>query len=45
MKFFLGTANIDEIKAACSWGVISGVTTNPPLVSREDGIDLLCPRA
>lgn len=39
MKFFLDTANIDEIKAACSWGVISGVTTNPTLVSKEGGID------
>ncbi|MDO5116269.1 MAG: fructose-6-phosphate aldolase [Synergistaceae bacterium] len=39
MKFFLDTANLDEVKRACSWGVISGVTTNPTLVSREGGID------
>ena len=35
MKFFLDTANIDEIKQACSWGVVAGVTTNPTLVSKE----------
>ena len=35
MKFFLDTANIDEIKDAASWGVLDGVTTNPTLVSRE----------
>jgi transaldolase len=39
MKFFLDTANLDEIKLAHSWGIISGVTTNPTLVSREGGID------
>lgn len=36
MKIFLDTANIDEIKKACSWGVIDGVTTNPSLISREN---------
>ena len=35
MKFFLDTANIGEIKQACSWGVVAGVTTNPTLVSKE----------
>lgn len=39
MKFFLDTANLDEIKEACSWGLISGVTTNPTLVSKEGNID------
>ena len=39
MKFFLDTANIEEVKAAHSWGVIAGVTTNPTLVSREGNID------
>ena len=39
MQFFLDTANLDEIKQAYSWGVISGVTTNPTLVSREGGVD------
>ncbi|KUK08023.1 MAG: putative transaldolase, partial [Caldanaerobacter subterraneus] len=35
MKFFLDTANIEEIKEAYSLGVISGVTTNPSLVAKE----------
>lgn len=35
MKFFVDTANIEEIKEADSWGVVDGVTTNPTLVSRE----------
>ncbi len=35
MKLFLDTANLEEIKQAVSWGVISGVTTNPTLVSKE----------
>lgn len=37
MKFFLDTANIAEIEEANSWGVLSGVTTNPTLYSREGG--------
>ena len=36
MEFFIDTANIDEIRTAESWGIISGVTTNPSLVSREE---------
>lgn len=35
MKFFLDTANLDEIKKAADMGVISGVTTNPSLIARE----------
>jgi transaldolase len=35
MKFFIDTANIDEIKQAHDLGLIDGVTTNPTLVSRE----------
>jgi transaldolase len=35
MKFFLDTANIDEIRNAADYGLIDGVTTNPSLVSRE----------
>lgn len=31
----MDTANIDEIKEASSWGVITGVTTNPSLVAKE----------
>ncbi|WP_172371331.1 fructose-6-phosphate aldolase [Sporosarcina jiandibaonis] len=36
MKFFIDTANFEEIKEAHSWGIISGVTTNPSLVAKED---------
>ncbi len=39
MKFFLDTANLEDIKTAHSWGVIAGVTTNPTLVSKEGNID------
>lgn len=39
MRFFLDTANLDEVKKACSWGVIAGVTTNPTLVAKESGVD------
>ena len=35
MKFFLDTANIDEIKDAHSMGMVDGVTTNPSLIARE----------
>ncbi len=37
MKFFIDTANIDQIKEAASLGVLDGVTTNPTLISREEG--------
>lgn len=37
MKFFLDTANLDEIKQAASMGILDGVTTNPTLVSKEEG--------
>ena len=36
MKFFIDTANIDEIKDAHSMGMVDGVTTNPTLIARED---------
>ena len=35
MKFFLDTANIDEIRSAAEYGLIDGVTTNPSLISKE----------
>ena len=35
MKFFIDTANIDEIKKTNDLGLLDGVTTNPTLVSRE----------
>jgi len=34
MKFFLDTANVDEIREAASLGLIDGVTTNPSLVAK-----------
>lgn len=43
MKFFIDTANINEIKKAWDVGVIDGVTTNPSLISKEgrEPVDLL----
>ncbi len=35
MKFFIDTANINEIKEAQSFGILDGVTTNPSLVAKE----------
>lgn len=37
MKFFLDTADLDEIKEAASWGALAGVTTNPTLYARTGG--------
>lgn len=36
MKFFLDTANLDQIRDAASWGILDGVTTNPTLISKEN---------
>lgn len=43
MKFFIDTANTDEIRKAWELGVIDGVTTNPSLISKEgkDPVQLL----
>lgn len=35
MRIFLDTANVEEIREGVSWGVVSGVTTNPTLASKE----------
>lgn len=35
MKFFLDTANPEEIREVASWGILDGVTTNPTLVAKE----------
>ena len=35
MKFFIDTANLEEIKKAYKIGILSGVTTNPSLVAKE----------
>ncbi len=37
MKFFIDTANIDEIVEANKMGMVDGVTTNPSLISKEGG--------
>ena len=47
MKFFLDTANLDELKKGANWGIIDGVTTNPTLIAKEgrpleDQIRLIC---
>jgi transaldolase len=36
MKFFIDTANLDEIKKGVEMGMVDGVTTNPSLVAKED---------
>ncbi|MCD6389085.1 MAG: fructose-6-phosphate aldolase [Desulfobulbaceae bacterium] len=36
MKFFIDTANIDEIKKGLDMGMVDGVTTNPSLVAKEN---------
>jgi transaldolase len=35
LKFFLDTANLEEIEQAASWGLLDGVTTNPTLIPLE----------
>lgn len=39
MKFFIDTANLDEIREADELGLIDGVTTNPSLIAKESGVD------
>ena len=35
MRFFIDTANVDEIRKANDMGIICGVTTNPSLIAKE----------
>lgn len=35
MKFFLDTANLEELQTGASWGILDGVTTNPTLIAKE----------
>jgi transaldolase len=37
MKFFIDTASVSDIREAAELGLLDGVTTNPTLLSREDG--------
>lgn len=39
MKFFIDTANLDEIKEASEMGLVDGVTTNPSLIAKEANVD------
>jgi transaldolase len=39
MKFFIDTANLNEIREAASLGIADGVTTNPSLIAKEGGVD------
>lgn len=36
MRFFLDTANPEQVRIAAAWGILDGVTTNPTLMARED---------
>ena len=40
MKFFLDTANLDELKKGAGWGIVDGVTTNPTLDRQRRPRDL-----
>src|SRR5713226_9681491 len=47
MKFFLDTANLNELKKGAAWGIVDGVTTNPSLIAKEgrpiaDQIKMIC---
>jgi transaldolase len=35
MRFFLDTANLDELRSGASWGILDGCTTNPSLIAKE----------
>ncbi|HLA10430.1 MAG TPA: fructose-6-phosphate aldolase [Pyrinomonadaceae bacterium] len=39
MKFFLDTANLNEIREAAAFGIADGVTTNPSLIAKEGDVD------
>jgi len=39
MRLFLDTANIDHIREIARLGILSGVTTNPTLMAREEGVE------
>jgi transaldolase len=47
VKFFLDTANLDELKKGAAYGIVNGVTTNPSLIAKEgrpieEQIRLIC---
>ena len=44
MKIFIDTADLQEIREACTWGIVDGLTTNPSLIRRalegQDNVDI-----
>ena len=44
MQIFIDTADLAEIREACSWGIVDGLTTNPTLIRKavegRDGVDI-----
>ncbi|MEK6537485.1 MAG: transaldolase family protein, partial [Actinomycetota bacterium] len=37
MELYIDTANLEDIREIAHWGILSGATTNPTLLSRESG--------
>ena len=37
MRFFIDTGSVAEVQEIASWGILSGATTNPTLLAKEDG--------
>ena len=37
MKLFIDTGSVAEVEEIAGWGVLSGATTNPSLLAKEDG--------
>ena len=37
MRFFIDTGSVAEVEEIASWGILSGATTNPSLLAKEDG--------
>src|SRR4029453_16966349 len=44
MRFFIDTGSVAEVEEIAAWGIISGATTNPTLLAKEDGDpgDIIC---
>jgi len=37
MRLFIDTGNVAEVEEIAAWGVLSGATTNPSLLAKEEG--------
>jgi transaldolase len=37
MRLFIDTGSVAEVEEIAAWGVLSGATTNPSLLAKEDG--------